>query len=70
MVQLLLKLDIETRVHKNNALRTFVHLSQVKSAASIRIVIKTQMRLLSVLNRSFWFNFCDLSMYSTPSMLD
>ena len=41
MVQLLLKLDIEKGVYKSNALQQFVHLSQIKSAVTIRIVIKT-----------------------------
>ena len=41
MVQLLLKLDIEKWVYKSNALQQFVHLSKIKSAVSIRIVIKT-----------------------------
>ena len=41
MVQLLLKLDIEKWVYESNALQQFVHLSKIKSAVSIRIVIKT-----------------------------
>ena len=68
-VQLLLKLDSEKRVYKSNSLRTFIHLSKVKSAVSVRLVIKTQLRSFSVLNGNFWFKFCDLSMYRTPSIL-
>lgn len=52
-VQLLLKLDIEKGVYKSNDLRQFVHLSQMKSAVSVRVIIKKQMRPLSVLNRNF-----------------